>query len=791
MCYGHPPWHDYGGKLIMTKTLLSLTGMHCTACAGVIEKQLKNVKGVNDANVNFAAEKVYITHDDIATTDMLVNAVKRAGYGALPYDQYLTSSEHSRDHDHAVKDAGRKCAVSLLLSLPLFYFMLLSYFTWLPGAQTIPPYIALFSFLLVTPIQFVLGRNFYKGMWAGLRMRSFNMDSLVAIGTSAAYFYSLAMYGVYIAAHHSLLGIVPNLYFETAAFLITFVLLGKWIEGRAKSRTTSAIKSLMGLRAKTARLIRGENTVDVPLDEVQVGDIVLVRPGEKVPVDGVITRGSSVVDESMLTGESIPVEKRVGDSVIGATMNKNGSFECKVTRIGEQTMLARIVKLVEDAQGSKAPIQAFADRVSAWFVPTVLIIAVVSFLVWFYIVGISFVSALMIFMAVLVIACPCALGLATPTALMVGMGMGAERGVLIKGGEPLEIAGKIDTIVFDKTGTLTIGKPEVTDVITLSGTAEAELISIAASLERMSEHPLADAIVDYATSHGYDLKNVSDFEALPGKGIIGKVAGIQYFIGKRTLLPRTLTVPNDLDQQIEGLETTGKTVILLATDKELVGLTAVADTVKSTSEEAVALLKKQGVELWMLSGDNAHTAQAIAVGIGIDHVLSDVLPDEKAAKIKQLQDAGKIVAMVGDGINDAPALAQADLGIAMGNGTDVAMETGGIVLVKNDVNDVVHAIEISKSTVKKIHSNLFFALIYNVVGIPIAAGIFQFAGITLRPELAGLAMALSSVSVVLNSLLLRTERPGTLNLVSRIAPILMIVLFMLFFIMSARFGAGM
>jgi Cu+-exporting ATPase len=774
----------------MTKTTLSVTGMHCTSCAGVIEKQLKKVSGVREATVNFAAEKAYVTHTDAATNDKLVGAVKHAGYGASPYDPGM-HDDQSMGHDHSLMNVKRKFFAGLLLSLPLLYFMLLSYFSWLPGSQTIPPYTAIISLVLATPVQFILGRSFYKGMWAGLRMGSFNMDSLVAIGTSTAYFYSLANYIVFAAQHHSLIGVVQNLYFETAAFLITFVILGKWLESRAKGRASSAIKSLMGLRAKTARIVRDGKMVDVPIDDVKVGDVVLVRPGEKVPVDGIITKGSSSVDESMISGESIPVEKKTGDTVIGATMNKNGSFEYRVSRVGEQTMLAQIIRLVEEAQGSKAPIQAFADRVSAWFVPIVIIIALIAFLVWFFMLGSSFVSALMIFTAVIVIACPCALGLATPTAIMVGTGMGAERGILIKGGEPLEIACKVTAIVFDKTGTLTNGKPEVTDVIALTRMNELELIAIAASIEHMSEHSLADAITNYATAHTVKLLDVTGFEALPGKGVAGIIAGTNYSFGNRKLLSGAIALPKKVEARVKDLESDGKTVMLLATTKELIGVIAVADTIKTTSAAAIRTLTKQGIEVWMLTGDNARTAQAIATHLGISHILADVLPHEKVAQIKQLQAAGKVVAMVGDGINDAPALAQADLGIAMGGGTDVAMEAGGIVIVKNDLRDVAEAIAISKSTVQKIRSNLFFALIYNVIGIPIAAGMFHFAGLALKPELAGLAMALSSVSVVTNSLLLRTEQSGKLNLISRIAPVIMIILFSLLFIISARLGTRM
>ncbi len=617
------------------------------------------------------------------------------------------------------------------------------------------------------------------------------MDSLIAIGTSTAYLYSLAYFLIYVANNGSLIGLegmkIPQLYFETAAFLITFVILGKWLEARAKNKTSDAIKKLMGLQAKTARVIRDGVTSDIPVDEVVKGDIVMVRPGEKVPVDGKIIKGMSAVDESMITGESLPVEKQIGDTVVGATINKTGSFEFEATRVGGETTLAQIIRLIEEAQGSKAPIQAFADRISAWFVPAVIGLAVLTFVVWFFFLGAGFAYALMAFTAVIVIACPCALGLATPTALMVGTGRAAEHGILIKGGEPLEIACKVNAIVFDKTGTLTNGKPEVTDVIALGAHDEDEILSIAASLERASEHPLAEAIYKYADEEGLDIDEITNFRAVPGHGVQGDVSGVTYYFGNRKLITNIAGLPLDrLNRKLERLESQGKTAMILATKEAVVGTVAVADTVKETSRGAIEALKKRGIEVWMITGDNQRTAQAIASQVGIANVLAEVLPEDKAANVKRIQESGKTVAMVGDGINDAPALAQADLGIAMGSGTDVAMETGGIVIIKNDLRDVVKAIQLSKATVGKIRQNMFFALFYNVAGIPIAARVFAFAGLVLKPELAGIAMALSSISVVVNSLLLRTFRPGKRNWIGIAAPAVMVAIFTLLFVEFAR-----
>lgn len=775
---------------------LSISGMHCSSCAGLIEKALKKVNGVSKANVNFAAEKALVFFDrkNVKVAD-LVLAVKKAGYTAVEVKNNDPEFER-RKREKEIRELSLSFINSLVLSFPMLYFMLFDFFPRLPGKIVFLPFIGLISLVLATPVQFIIGLRFYKGMWSALKMKTFNMDSLIAIGTSAAYFYSLLNFLSYLFKNGSLIGIngvkIPELYFETSAFLITFVILGKWLELRAKGRTSDAIKKLMGLAAKTARVIKDGVAKDVPIEEVKVGDVILVRPGEKIPIDGKISKGSSSVDESMLTGESIPVEKHEGDTVVGATMNKMGSFEFIATRVGSETTLSQIIRLIEEAQGSKAPIQAFADKISAWFVPAVLAIALLTFIVWYFILGSPLSFALMAFTSVIVIACPCALGLATPTALMVGTGKGAEHGILIKGGEPLESACQINAVVFDKTGTLTNGKPVVTDVIGIGNTSDDSLLSISATLEKSSEHPLAEAIYNYANEELVSLKTTQNFKAIPGKGVYGQIEGKKYYFGNRKLIAELVGLPIDLiDRKLTRLEEQGKTAMVLASTKEILGIVAVADTVKETSKEAITSLKARGIEVYMITGDNQKTAQAIANQVGIDHVLAEVLPEDKANEIKKIQTNNKKVAMVGDGINDAPALAQADIGIAMGSGTDVAMETGGIVIIKNDLRDVVTAFDLSKETMDKIKQNMFFALFYNIIGIPIAARALVSLGLVLKPELAGLAMAFSSISVVSNSLLLRYFRPGKRNYLSLVAPAVMMLFFTFFFFEFGRFSSSM
>lgn len=775
---------------------LSLSGMHCSSCALIIEKSLNKVSGVSKAHVNFAAEKAVVTYDgDAAKEEALIDAVKKAGYSATIINEKDTQFEANK-RKQEIQSQFNKFIISLILSLPMVYFMLFDFFAWTPGAAQLLPYVGIISLILSTPVQFIMGRGFYKGAWSALRMKTFNMDSLIAIGTSVAYFYSLVNYAYYYWVNKSLIGLngskIPELYFETAAFLITFVILGKWLEAQAKGRTSDAIKKLMGLQAKTARVIRNGMTVDVAIDMVVKDDVILVRPGEKVPVDGILIKGSSSVDESMITGESIPVEKQVNDTVVGGTMNKVGSFEFKATRVGSETTLSQIIRLVEEAQGSKAPIQDFADKISAYFVPSVIAIAILTFVIWYFFLGATISFALMAFTAVIVIACPCALGLATPTAIMVGTGKGAEYGMLIKGGEPLEAACSVNAIVFDKTGTLTHGKPVVTDTESFKELDEDDVLMIAASLEKQSEHPLAEAIYQYADEEGLGLSAIEGFKAIPGHGVQGDYEGTTYYFGNRKLISDVVGLPIEkINRKMSRLEEQGKTVMILASKKDILGIVGVADTVKESSREAVNQLKKLGIEVYMITGDNARTAKAIASQVGITNVLAEVLPEDKAQNIKKLQEAGKKVAMVGDGINDAPALAQADLGIAMGSGTDVAMEAGGIVIIKNDLRDVAHAIDLSKTTMNKIKQNMFFALFYNVMGIPVAARIFAGLGIVLKPELAGLAMALSSISVVANSLLLRGYKPGKKNFLSAIAPLIMVLIFSYMFFQFAQFSSGM
>lgn len=793
------------------KTSFSITGMHCASCAQIIERSLRKVSGVDRANVNFGTEKAAVFFDPAqATKQQLIEAIERAGYEATEVSEDDAEFERKK-RERVGREYRNKFLGSAALSFPLLYFMLLDFFT-LPGRTELLPFVGIISFLLATPVQFVIGAGFYKGMWSSLRMRMFNMDSLIAIGTTTAFLYSAVQYVLYVMTNNSFIGVggekIPELYFETAAFLITFVILGKWLEARTKGKTSEAVRKLALLSPKTARVSRNGTTRDIPLEEVVHDDIVIVRPGERIPVDGIVVRGHSSVDESMITGESMPVEKNEGGTVIGGTVNTLGSFEFRAIRVGSETTLANIVRLVEEAQGSKAPIQDFADRISAWFVPAVIIAAILTFIVWYVILGSTLSFALLAFTAVIVIACPCALGLATPTALLVGTGRGAEQGILIKGGEPLEATEKITAIVLDKTGTITKGKPEVTDVVVFHGVDASKALLFAASLERQSEHPLAEAIYRYAVEKSVSLSEVKHFQALAGRGVSGEIEGKRFIFGNRKLMQETIGsgIESEVEETLLWLESEGKTAMMLAENETVIAVLAVADTIKETSKEAIHRLKKLGLEVWMITGDNTRTAQAIASQVGIDaqYVVAEVLPEDKANIVKALQkgDLGDWnlvighsarravrVAMVGDGVNDAPALAQADLGIAMGAGTDVAMETGGIVLVKNDLRDVGTAFELSRETMGKIRQNLFFALFYNVMGIPIAARVFAEDGFVLKPELAGLAMALSSVSVVGNSLLLRLFRPGKRNWISFIAPIAMIAVFSLLFFQFAAFSS--
>ena len=801
----------------MKRINLSLSGMHCSSCAMLVERTLAKTQGVQKAVVNFAAEKVLVDYDESAIdTRKIIAAIVAGGYGATEIDAKDSEFEKKK-RDGEISEYKNKFIGSFVLSLPMLYFMALDFFPVLPGGKGFAPYSGVFSLLLTIPVLFVIGAGFFKGAWSSLKMKTFNMDSLIAIGTSTAFFYSLYNYASYALVNHSFIGVgggkIPDLYFETAAYLITFVILGKWLEIRTKGKTSDAIKKLMGLQAKTARVIRNGETLDIAIDDVVHGDIIMVRPGEKVPVDGKITKGSSAVDESMITGESLPVEKTLGSNVVGGTINKTGSFEFVAEKIGSETALAQIIRLIEDAQGSKAPIQNVADKISAWFVPAVIGLAVLTFLVWFFVFGATLSFSLMAFVSVIVIACPCALGLATPTSLMVGTGKGAEYGILVKGGEALEAASNISAVIFDKTGTLTHGKPQVTDIISFGTQDEDEILAIAASLEKLSEHPLAEAIYTHAREENIDLEEVQNFNSITGRGVQGDVAAATYYVGTRKLMIETLNLDvKKIERKMALLEEQGKTAMILATKDCVVGIIAVADTVKETSREAVEKLQKMGIEVFMITGDNARTAKAIAKLVGIDeqHVLAEVLPEDKAKVVKALQEndtnslkelfgnwnleienSTRRVAMVGDGVNDAPALAQANVGIAMGSGTDVAMEAGDIVIMKSDLNDVATSFQLSKETMGKIRQNMFFALFYNVIGIPIAARAFFVFGLILKPELAGLAMAMSSISVVSNSLLLKLFKPDKRNYVSLVAPIVMMALFSFGFILFAKLSSSM
>ncbi len=723
---------------LQTSTL-KISGMHCASCSTILTRALQKVDGVKAAVVNYSTEKGTITYNPKQTNEqMLVQAVQKKGYGA----EVLGEESYAREEklrQQEIQKLKRKVIISSALSLPALiismFIMGLSYKDY-------------FLWILTTPVQFYIGWPFYQGTWAALKNKSANMDSLIAIGTSAAYFYSMYVI-LFTSGNH--------LYFEISAILITLVLLGKYLEAVAKGKTSQAIAKLVKMGAKTATVIRKGKEMKIPIEQVVAGDIVIVKPGEKVPVDGVVLEGHSSVDESLVTGESIPVEKKKGDAVIGSTINKQGMFQFKATKVGSETTLARIVKLIEDAQGKKAPIQRFADTVSAYFVPIVIGIALTTFLVWFFLAGAELEFALIAAVAVLVIACPCALGLATPTSIMVGTGKGATQGILIKGGDVLEAAHKLKFVVFDKTGTITKGKPEVTEVVPGKGVAERKVLEIAVSLEKGSEHPLAEAIVQEAKNKKITPKKAAHFQALVGRGVKGKLGSQEYYLGNVKLMKEKKIPLASVLTMLEKLENEGKTVMILAERKRVLGLIAVADEIKEDSPNAVAVLKTMGIIPYMITGDNKRTAQAIAKKVGIEKFFAEVLPDEKVAYVKELQKKGK-TAMVGDGINDAPALAQADIGIAMGSGTDVAMETGNIVLMKNSLLDVPRAIKLSKMTMNKIKQNFFWALIYNILGIPIAAGVlYPFTGWLLSPIIAGGAMAMSSVSVVTNSLLLRRK----------------------------------
>ena len=739
--------------------IISIGGMHCATCALNIEETLKEVPGVKVANVSYASEKATVRYDSQKTdSEDFKKAIEELGY------KYLGEINEEEAEEKREQEL-RTIKILLIMSAILGGATMI--LTWLldPRMTNIAIQIGLSKqasffilFLIATPVQFIAGYRFYAGAYRSLLNKKTNMDTLIALGTSTAWIYSTAV----MISPDTFIG--GDIYFDTSALIITFILAGKYLEALAKTKASGAIRKLLGLRAKKANVLRDGKEIEVDAETVAVGDIVIVRPGEKIPVDGVIIEGKTTVDESMITGESIPAEKDVDSELVGATINRTGYVKFRAIKVGKDTVLSQIIKLVEEAQGSKAPIQRMVDKVASIFVPIVITISVAVFLFW-YLFGTGYfgvtsdhlIFSLILFVAILVIACPCAMGLATPTAIIVGTGRGAELGILIKTAETLENAGRIQVMIFDKTGTLTIGRPEVLKIISLSQRmSENEILGIAAAIEKGSEHPIGEAIVNAADDRKILLPKAVDFEAISGKGVKAKINGIHAVLGNRMMLSELGLMKNDTENKMRALEESGNTVIGIAISNEIIGMIAVADQLKPNAKEAIEELKKMGIKPIMLTGDNAVTAKAIASQCGIEEVISQVLPADKAAKIKELQDQGKIVAMVGDGINDAPALAQSDIGIAIGSGTDVAVETGDIILIRDDLRDVVAAVQLSKRTIKKIRQNLFWAFGYNTASIPIAAGLlYPSFGILLDPIIAAAAMAFSSVSVVANAALLK------------------------------------
>jgi Cu+-exporting ATPase len=747
----------YGAKT--EKMVLPIQGMTCTSCVNKVEKALSSIKGVLQASVNLATERASVEYlpEEVTIRD-LKRAVQEAGYQVLEVKEEDIIEKERLVREKELSRLKWKFIVGAILLAPILILMY--------GASLLGKWIGLsretnffIQFLLATPVQFWAGGQFYVGFWKATKHKTSDMNTLIAVGTSAAYLYSLIV--TFVPHLIMVRGLMMDVYFDTSAAIIVLILLGRFLEARAKGKTSEAIKKLIGLQPKTARVVRNGNEMDIPVEKVTLGELVVVRPGEKIPVDGIVKEGYSSVDESMVTGESLPVEKKIGDSVIGATINKTGTFKFEATKIGKDTVLSQIVRLVQEAQGSKPPIARMVDVIASYFVPVVISIAIVTFIVW-YLFGPhpALTYAFLNFVAVLIIACPCALGLATPTSIMVGTGKGAENGILIRGAEALETAHQLNTIILDKTGTLTRGEPSVTDVIESQRFTRREILILAASAEKGSEHPLGEAIIKKAKEEDLLLFDSKDFQAIAGHGIEVTVDSRRILLGNLKLMEERKVALNGLLDKAEYLSNEGKTPMFLAVDGEAAGIVAVADTLKENSKKAVEALQRMGLEVVMLTGDNQRTAKAIADQIGIDRVLAEIPPEKKAEEIKRLQVEGKKVGMVGDGINDAPALAQADVGIAIGTGTDVAMESSDITLIGGDLRGIVTAIALSKATIRNIKQNLFWAFAYNTILIPVAAGVlFPFFGILLNPIFAAGAMAFSSVTVVSNALRLRRFKP--------------------------------
>lgn len=744
------------------KIILQIIGMDCASCAASIEHSLKKTKGVISASVNFAAEKAFV---EFNPTEIQIKTIKRIitdlGYKIDEPSEPSESYKHSEHEDHhkiekesEIKKLKFRFFLSFILGLPIIY-MVMGGLIGLPVPEILETYGIPIQIILSTAVIAACFNIWTSGFKKIIKLAP-NMDSLIFIGTATAYFYSLVQAGFLFSGKTISM---ESFYFESAVFILVFISLGKYLEAITKGKTGNAIKKLIGLQPKTAIVIKNGEEIEIPISEVMVGDIILVKPGEKIPVDGVVISGYSGVDEKAITGESMPVEKKKDDEVIGATINKTGILQFRATRVGKDTMISQIIKIVEEAMGSKAPIQLLADKVSFYFVPTVLLIAVLSTTVWLFL-GYPLSFALTIFVAILIIACPCALGLATPTAVMMGTGLAAERGILIKSSKALETAKDVNMVVFDKTGTLTKGEPIVTEIISIDKKIdEKTILQISASVEKNSEHPLAQAIVNKAKEKNIVLSKVEEFQAIPGKGVEATLDKDRVLLGTRGLMKDNKISVDFIEDKMIILENQGKTAMILTVNKNIIGIIAVADVLKENSKEAVDILHKMGKQVAIITGDNKRVAEAIAKELGIDRVLAEVLPQGKSDEIKKLQDEGKVVAMVGDGINDAPALAQSDLGIALGSGTDVAMETGEIVLIKDDLRDVVKAMDLSKYTLNKIKQNLFWAFFYNIIGIPVAAGIlYPVFHVLLNPSIAAGAMAFSSISVVLNALSMKRYR---------------------------------